>query len=76
MAAKDLLVNDGRDRQAVEAVRERLPQLDVVSALACTPTTNQQKKKKKKKKKKERKRERERKRRKEKKKKKKGIQRI
>lgn len=32
--AKNLLVNNGRDRQAVEAVGERLPQLDVVSPLA------------------------------------------
>jgi len=31
---KDLLVNDGRNRKAVEAVRERLPQLNVVPALA------------------------------------------
>jgi hypothetical protein len=31
---KDLLVNDCRDRQAIEAVRERLPQLDVVPPLA------------------------------------------
>jgi hypothetical protein len=31
---EDLLVNDGRNGQAVEAVSERLPQLDVVSALA------------------------------------------
>lgn len=33
--AEDLLVNDGRDGQAVEAVREGLPQLDVVPAFAC-----------------------------------------
>ena len=33
MAAEDLLVNDGRHGQTVEAVRERLPQLDVVSPL-------------------------------------------
>jgi hypothetical protein len=31
---ENLLVNDGRDGQAVEAVGEGLPQLDVVSALA------------------------------------------
>ena len=31
---QDLLVNDGGDRQAVEAVRECAPELDVVSALA------------------------------------------
>lgn len=34
MHRKDLLVNDGRNRKAVEAVRERLPQLNVVPALA------------------------------------------
>lgn len=34
MAAKDLLVNDGGDGQAVEAVGERLPQLDVEPSLA------------------------------------------
>ena len=34
VAAEDLLVDDGRDRQAVEAVRERLPQLHVESAFA------------------------------------------
>lgn len=31
---EDLLVNDGRNGQAVEAVGERLPELDVVSSLA------------------------------------------
>jgi hypothetical protein len=31
---EDLLVNDGGNRQAVEAVGESLPQLDVVSSLA------------------------------------------
>ncbi len=31
----DLLVDDGRDRQTVETVRERLPQLDVVTTFAC-----------------------------------------
>jgi hypothetical protein len=36
VAAEDLLVHDGRDRQTVEAVRERLPQLDVESSLAWT----------------------------------------
>ena len=35
MATKDLLVDDGCDRQTVEAVRERLPQFDVESPLAC-----------------------------------------
>lgn len=33
VATEDLLVDDGRDRQAVEAVGEGLPQLDVVSPL-------------------------------------------
>jgi hypothetical protein len=31
---EDLLVDDGGDGQTVEAVGERLPQLDVVAALA------------------------------------------
>ena len=34
MHGEDLLVNDGSDRQAVEAIRKCLPKLDVVSALA------------------------------------------
>lgn len=34
MHAEYLLVHNGGDGQAVEAVRERLPQLDVVPALA------------------------------------------
>ena len=34
VAAEDLLVHDGGHRQAVEAVGERLPQLDVVPPLA------------------------------------------
>lgn len=34
MHSEDLLVNDGSNGQAVEAVGERLPQLDIVSALA------------------------------------------
>ncbi len=34
VTAEDLLVHDGGDGQAVEAVRERLPQLDVESPLA------------------------------------------
>ena len=34
MAAEDLLVDDGRHRQAVEAVREGLPHLDVVPSFA------------------------------------------
>ncbi len=32
---EDLLVDDGGDREAVEAVRERLPELDIVPAFAC-----------------------------------------
>lgn len=36
---EDLLVNDGCDGQAVEAVRKCLPQLDVVSALALIVET-------------------------------------
>ena len=35
MHAEDLLVHDGRHGQAVEAVGEGLPQLDVVPPLAC-----------------------------------------
>ena len=35
MHAEDLLVDDGGDGQGVEAVREDLPQLHVVSPLAC-----------------------------------------
>ena len=34
MHGKDLLVDDGCDRQAIEAVGECLPQLDVISSLA------------------------------------------
>lgn len=34
MDAKNLLVNDGGDRQTVKTVREGFPQFDVVSALA------------------------------------------
>mmetsp|Transcript_46438 Transcript_46438/g.94613 ORF Transcript_46438/g.94613 Transcript_46438/m.94613 type:complete len:335 (-) Transcript_46438:226-1230(-) len=34
MHGEDLVVDDCRDRQAVEAVRERLPQFDVVATLA------------------------------------------
>lgn len=33
MHGEDLLVNDGSNRQAVEAVGECLPQLDVISSL-------------------------------------------
>lgn len=36
---EDLLINDGCDRQAVEAVRKCLPQLDVVPALALVVET-------------------------------------
>jgi hypothetical protein len=36
---KDLFVNDGGDGQAVEAVGKRLPQLDVISPLACISAT-------------------------------------
>lgn len=39
MHGEDLLVNNGRDRQAVEAVGESLPQLDVVSSLALIVET-------------------------------------
>lgn len=39
VAAKDLFVNDGSHRKAVEAVGERLPQLDVVAALALIVET-------------------------------------
>ena len=34
MHGEDLLVNDGSDGQAVEAIGKRLPELDVVPALA------------------------------------------
>jgi hypothetical protein len=36
---EDLLVNDGSDGQAVEAVGKGLPQLDVVSSLALIVET-------------------------------------
>lgn len=36
MAAEDLLVYNGCNGQAVEAVSERFPQFDVVASLACT----------------------------------------
>ena len=39
MHGEDLLVNDGGDGQAVEAVGEGLPQLDVVSSLALIVET-------------------------------------
>ena len=35
MATEDLLVHDGSDGQAVEAISEGLPQFDVVASLAC-----------------------------------------
>lgn len=35
VTAEDLLVHYGSDGQAVEAVGERLPQLDVESAFTC-----------------------------------------
>lgn len=35
MATEDLLINNGCDRQTVEAVGEGLPQLYVVSPLTC-----------------------------------------
>lgn len=34
MHGENLLVDDGGDGQAIEAIREGLPQLDVVAALA------------------------------------------
>ena len=34
MHAEDLLVNDGTDRKAIEAVSEGLPKLDVIAPLA------------------------------------------
>ncbi len=34
MHSEDLLIDDRRDWEAIEAVRERLPQLDVVPPLA------------------------------------------
>ena len=34
MHGKDFLINNGSDGKTVEAVRERLPQLDVVAPLA------------------------------------------
>ena len=34
MHGEDLLVDDGSNRQAIEAVREGFPQLDVISSLA------------------------------------------
>ena len=39
MHGEDLLVDNGRDGQAVEAIRKSLPQLDVVAALALVVET-------------------------------------
>lgn len=39
MHGEDLLVDDSGDRKAIEAVGERLPQLDVVSALTLVVET-------------------------------------
>lgn len=39
MHCEDLFIDDSRDWQAVEAVCERLPQLDVVSSLALVVET-------------------------------------
>lgn len=39
MHREDLLVDDGSDGQAVEAIGERLPQLDIVSSLALIVET-------------------------------------
>lgn len=39
MHGKDLLVNDGSDWQAVEAVSECLPQLNIVPSLALVVET-------------------------------------
>lgn len=39
MHGEDLFVDDGGNRQAVEAVRKSLPQLDVVPALALIVET-------------------------------------
>lgn len=36
---EDLLINDGGNREAVEAISESLPELDVVSALAFVVET-------------------------------------
>jgi hypothetical protein len=40
MATEDLLVDYGGNRQAVETVCERFPQLDVVPSLACKRKNN------------------------------------
>ena len=39
VTTEDLFIDDGGDGQTVEAVGERLPQLDVVPTLAC-PASN------------------------------------
>ena len=41
MAAEDLLVNDGGHWEAVKAVGECFPQLDVVTTLACKKVMTQ-----------------------------------
>ena len=41
--AEDLFVHDGGHGQAVEAVRKRLPQLDVVPPLACVNAPDREK---------------------------------
>ena len=40
VTAEDLLVDDGGDGQAVEAVRERLPQFDVEAPFTLTGIPN------------------------------------
>ena len=35
MTTKDLLIQNGRHREAVEAVSEGLPESDVVASFAC-----------------------------------------
>ena len=39
MHSEDLLIDDGCNRQAVEAVRKSLPELDVVASLALIVET-------------------------------------
>ena len=39
MHGEDLLVDDCRDRQAIEAISKSLPQLDIVSPLAFVVET-------------------------------------
>lgn len=40
MRAENFVVDDRRDRKAVEAIRERLPELRGVSSLACARNTS------------------------------------